>query len=96
MLSLLIVLAGTVLVLYLYVRVNDRGLSQLPPEARAFAPHRFTPHVVRETAERLSSSPKNVQDVLPAKTGRRYIVVGGVGSLIVPVVLMLMLNADVS
>ncbi|KAG1902361.1 3-beta hydroxysteroid dehydrogenase/isomerase family-domain-containing protein [Suillus fuscotomentosus] len=76
MLSLLSVLAGIVLLIYVYVRFNDQGLSQLPSEALAFSPNRFTPHVVRETAEKLSSSPRIVKDILPAKTGRRYIVVG--------------------
>lgn len=87
MLSLFVLLAGTVLALYLYGLFNDQRLSQLPSEVIAFAPNRFTPHVVREAAEKLSSSPKIVKDVLPAKTGRRYIVVGGVNSLIVSVVL---------
>ncbi|KAG2151252.1 3-beta hydroxysteroid dehydrogenase/isomerase family-domain-containing protein [Suillus bovinus] len=76
MLSLLSVLAGIVLLTYLYVRFNDQGLSHLPSEVTAFAPNRFTPHVVRGTAEKLSNSPKIVKDILPAKTGRRYIVVG--------------------
>jgi hypothetical protein len=76
MLSLLSVLAGIVLLIYLYVRSNDKGLSQLPSEAAAFTPNRFTPYVVRETAEKLSSSPKIVKDILPTKTGRRYIIVG--------------------
>ncbi|OJA13673.1 hypothetical protein AZE42_08977 [Rhizopogon vesiculosus] len=81
MLSLFVALAGIVLVLYIYGRFNDQGLSQLPSEVRAFAPNRFTPHVVRETAEKLSGSPIIVKEVLPAKTGRRYIVVGGAGFL---------------
>ncbi|KAG2139310.1 3-beta hydroxysteroid dehydrogenase/isomerase family-domain-containing protein [Suillus clintonianus] len=77
MLSLLSVLAGIApLIIYLYFRFNDQGLSQLPAEAKAFAPNRFTPHVVRETAEKLCNSPKIIKDVLPPKTGRRYIVVG--------------------
>lgn len=76
MLSLLSVLAGIMLLIYLYVCSNDQGLSQLSSEATAFTPKRFTPHVVRETAERLSSSPKIVKDILPTKTGRRYIIVG--------------------
>lgn len=81
MLSLLSVLAGIALLIYLYFRFNDQGLSLLPSEVRAFAPNRLTPHVVRETADRLSSSPKIVKDVLPPRTGRRYIVVGGAGFL---------------
>jgi hypothetical protein len=76
MLSLLSVLAGIVLLIYLYVRSNDQGLSQVPFEAAAFTPNRFTPRVIRETAEKLSSSPKIVKDILPTKTGRRYIIVG--------------------
>ncbi|KAG2368645.1 NAD-P-binding protein [Suillus spraguei] len=76
MLSLLSMLVGIVLLIYLYVRFNDHGLSQLPSEATAFAPNRFTPHVVHEAAEKLGNSPKIVKDVLPTKTGRRYIVVG--------------------
>jgi hypothetical protein len=91
MLSLLSVLAGIVLLIYLYVHFNDQGLSQLPSEAAAFAPNRFTPHVVREAAEKLSSSPKVVKDLLPTKTGRRYIVVG-VNSPITSSALILMLT----
>ena len=82
MLHLLIFLAGVLLALYLYYRLNDQGLSQLPPEATTFAPNRFAPRVVIEAAETLSSSPKLIKNVLPVKTGRRYIVVGGVNNLI--------------
>jgi hypothetical protein len=91
MLSLLSVLAGITLLIYLYVRSNDQGLSQLPSEAMAFSPKRFTPHVVRETAEKLSNSPKIVKDILPTKTGRRYIVVG-VNNPIASTALILMLT----
>ncbi|KAA1473011.1 NAD-P-binding protein [Dentipellis sp. KUC8613] len=75
-------LASPILVLYLYIRSNDAKLTALPKDlAAAFSPHRLTPEDARKAAEELAKSPITVDAVLPPKTGRRYIVVGGAGFL---------------
>ncbi|EGO03594.1 hypothetical protein SERLA73DRAFT_175136 [Serpula lacrymans var. lacrymans S7.3] len=78
-LSLVWLLAIIPLILYLYIRRNDKLLCQLPSEALSFSPKRFTPDVVRDAARKMAESPV-VVDTLP-RTGRRYIVVGGAGFL---------------
>lgn len=70
------------LLAYLYVRSNDRKLLQLPAEAEAASPKRWTEKEVRRTADALADSPPSLlAGKLPPKTGRRYIVVGGAGFL---------------
>lgn len=64
---------------FLYGYLNDRKLGRLPPEAALiFSPARLTPQEVRVTAEALSNGPVVMKNFLPPKTGRRYIIVGGV------------------
>ncbi|KAJ6590663.1 hypothetical protein DFH09DRAFT_1423573 [Mycena vulgaris] len=67
--------------LYLYVQLNDRRLTDVPESALFFSPARVTPEDVHETAARLRESPISIADQIPPKTGRRYIVVGGAGFL---------------
>jgi hypothetical protein len=71
---LLFFLAAITLLLYIFL--NDRKISRLPPEANAFTPHRLEPADVRATAAEYI--PTHIKNQLPPKTGRRYIVVGGV------------------
>jgi hypothetical protein len=66
------------LLLYLYIQQNDKGLTRLTTEALAFSPTRYTPDVAHSAAKRLAEHPISILDQIPAKTGRRYIVVGGV------------------
>jgi hypothetical protein len=67
---------------FLYGYLNDRKLKQLPPEAELiFSPARLTPQRVRAAAEALSTNPIVMKNFFPPKTGRRYIVVGGVCSV---------------
>ena len=68
-----------VLLLVLYIYWNDRRLIQTPPRALQLSPKRHTPLDVHAEAERLAASPP-IEDTekIPPKTGRRYIVVGGV------------------
>lgn len=61
--------------LYIYVRLNDRKIMRLPSELKGIAANPFTPEAIRKAAE---TDPISIGDVLPPKTGRRYIVVGGV------------------
>lgn len=65
--------------LYLYVRINDSKLMRLPPSvAKAFQSERWTEEDVKKEFIRMQEKPMNIEGKLPPKTGRRYIVVGGV------------------
>jgi hypothetical protein len=76
---LLATLATPFFLLYLYIRINDAKLLHLPPDiVHSFSPERYTEETVKETFSRLQSRPITVHDSLPPKTGRRYIVTGGV------------------
>ena len=66
------------LLFYLYVKLNDAKLSNVPHEVRARAPSDFSPENIRLTATRLKDSPLQINSRLPPRTGRRYVVVGGV------------------
>ena len=81
MLSLLFGFFIFVSLVFLYGYLNDRKLGKLPPEVElVFSPTRVTPQMVRATAEALSKNPVIMKNFLPPKTGRRYIVIGGVCS----------------
>lgn len=64
-----------------YVVLNDKKLSYLPPEAEAFAPLRFTAQSVLDTFKKHREEPVCIEPLLPPRTGRRYIVIGGAGFL---------------
>jgi hypothetical protein len=66
------------LFVYLYGKLNDAKLTKVPPEVRAQASSDFSPENIRLTAARLKESPFQINNHLPPRTGRRYIVVGGV------------------
>ncbi|KAG7097604.1 hypothetical protein E1B28_004938 [Marasmius oreades] len=68
--------------LFLYVRFNDRTLRVIPNRALEFSPERCTSKNVLSTSARLQRGPAiSVDDQIPPKTGRRYIVTGGAGFL---------------
>ncbi|KAK7452175.1 hypothetical protein VKT23_012278 [Stygiomarasmius scandens] len=69
------------LLLFLYIRFNDRALENIPKRALEVSPKRCTPQDVLSTAQSLSANPVSIDDQIPPKTGRRYIVVGGAGFL---------------
>lgn len=66
------------LLVYLYAKLNDAKLGKVPPEVKAQATSDFSPENIRLTAARLKKSPLQIASRLPPRTGRRYIVVGGV------------------
>src|SRR6266404_5633085 len=71
-----------VLLLYLYVRLNDAKIMRLPHDvASAFSPKRVSTKDAWEAAEAWEkvTTTLNAKTFLPPRTGRRYIVVGGVG-----------------
>lgn len=75
---LLAVVLAPIVLLVLYVYTNDQKLVQIPPRALTFSPSRFSTEDALRAAEKYADSPRSVHDQLPTKTGRRYIVVGGV------------------
>lgn len=81
-LMLIILCLLPVPLLYLYVRFNDAKLMQLPHDvASAFSPKRISAKDALEAAaawEKVSTS-LTAKAFLPPRTGRKYIVVGGVG-----------------
>ncbi|KAI0322971.1 3-beta hydroxysteroid dehydrogenase/isomerase family-domain-containing protein [Amylostereum chailletii] len=69
-------------VLYLYFRINDAKLMNLPADvAKGFSPRRITPKSAREAETAFLNNPISIEGRLPPKTGRRYIVIGGAGFL---------------
>lgn len=75
-----LILSLTVLLLiYLYGKLNDTKLARVPSEVLAQTTCDFSPENIRLTAARLKESPLQISSRLPPRTGRRYIVVGGVG-----------------
>ena len=75
----LIIFLMTLLLAHLYAKLNDAKLTKVPSEVRALATCDFSPENIRLTAARLKESPLQINSRLPPRTGRRYIVVGGVG-----------------
>lgn len=78
----LVLLAFALVALALYILQNDPKLARLPSDAAKLAPHRVEPADVRADAAR--DVPSNINDQIPPRTGRRYIVVGGVSSAVMP------------
>jgi len=74
----LILFLAFLLLIYLYGKLNDAKLSNVPPAVRAQTTCDFSPENIRLTAARLKESPLEITSHLPPRTGRRYIVVGGV------------------
>ncbi|KZT41614.1 NAD(P)-binding protein, partial [Sistotremastrum suecicum HHB10207 ss-3] len=65
----------------LYLSKINGVMSRMTPEALSLSPNRWTSKEIQEAYEAYVASPVPVQDSLPPKTGRRYIVVGGSGFL---------------
>ncbi len=78
---LIVLCLFSVLILYSYVRLNDAKLMQLPHDvASAFSPKRISAKDALEAAaawEKVTAT-LSAKAFLPSRTGRRYIVVGGV------------------
>ena len=81
MLTLFVIFFLVMVTVFLYGYLNDKKLGQLPPElTQIYSPTRLTPQNVRAAAKALSRNPVVMKNFLPPKTGRRYVVVGGVCS----------------
>lgn len=62
----------------LYIIRNDRRLKTLPEAIEKVNPQRWSPEDIKRAFKRAKESPVDVLNALPPRTGRRYIVVGGV------------------
>ncbi|KAF8156795.1 NAD-P-binding protein [Crassisporium funariophilum] len=70
------------ILLAIYIYWNDSRLTRIPSLALYFSAKRCTPDSVRALASKLEKeAPLDEKEVIPPKTGRRYIVVGGGGFL---------------
>ena len=61
-----------------YVKLNDSRLGRIPQRALQLSPKRVAPEDIPPLRKRLADENKSIDDQMPTKTGRRYIVVGGV------------------
>jgi hypothetical protein len=66
-------------ILYLY-HVN-RAMCIVPEEARRLSPHRWTVDEIKAAYKQAVHAPVDVAKSLPSRQNRRYIVVGGSGTL---------------
>ncbi|KAL1718182.1 hypothetical protein EV715DRAFT_201407 [Schizophyllum commune] len=64
-----------------YVKLNDSRLGRIPQRALQLSPKRVAPEDIPPLRKRLADENKSIDDQMPTKTGRRYIVVGGTGFL---------------
>ncbi|KAI4520371.1 NAD(P)-binding protein [Schizophyllum commune Loenen D] len=80
-LSLLQTFLLVVFVAVAYIRLNDSRLKRIPTRALQFSPKRVTPEDIPPLRKRIAEENKSVDDQMPPKTGRRYIVIGGTGFL---------------
>ena len=79
---------GLFVPLYIYVRTNDAKIGPLHPAALAHSPERWTPESVQRTAAEIQTKLKGstsgsliAPEEMPPKTGRRYIITGGVSAI---------------
>ena len=66
---------------FIYLNHVNKAMYNVPEEARRQSPHRWTVDQIKAAYKKAVQSPIDVTKSLPPKQGRRYIVVGGSGSL---------------
>ncbi|KAE9396469.1 hypothetical protein BT96DRAFT_111775 [Gymnopus androsaceus JB14] len=85
MASLLAILVYTVFFTIIgtvwYCSVNNAALSRIPPRILELSPVRWGKADFQAVAKKVDESPVVIEEHLPPKTGRKYIVVGGSGFL---------------
>ncbi|KAL1658538.1 hypothetical protein GGF50DRAFT_67026 [Schizophyllum commune] len=64
-----------------YLKLNDSRVKSIPARVLQFSPKRLTPEDVPRLEKELAARGASIQDQLPPKTGRRYIIIGGAGFL---------------
>lgn len=79
-----ILLVASIAGLALYLYHVNRGMTEVPEEARLLSPRRWTVEEIKEAYRKAIESPVDVSKSLPPKQHRRYIVVGGSGLSTLP------------
>jgi hypothetical protein len=77
--SLALFITAPSFLLFLYINHNDRRLQSLPTRIASLSERLTAESVRKRSNEFFSTAPaKEIKSELPERTGRRYIVVGGV------------------
>ena len=76
--SVLLFVASLVFLAWTYATCNDRALKRIPKLVRDQRDHEWTTKEIEETAARMRENPVDIRKALPPRTGRRYIITGGV------------------
>lgn len=61
-----------------YIRRNDHTITSIPHSAISLSPTRWTEGDIELVKQLHSETPLTIEEQLPPRTGRRYIVIGGV------------------
>ncbi|KAF9061101.1 3-beta hydroxysteroid dehydrogenase/isomerase family-domain-containing protein [Rhodocollybia butyracea] len=77
----LVASAASALLLTVYCRLNGKSLARIPRRVLDLSPVRWDAKDFEAVKNKLDDYPVDIQQYLPPKTGRRYIVVGGSGFL---------------
>lgn len=81
-LTICLVVFSSVLPVILYLLHVNRAMNHVPEEARHLSPHRWTVDEVKAAYKKAVEDPVDVRKSLPPRQGRRYIVVGGSGGVL--------------
>ncbi|KAL1747410.1 3-beta hydroxysteroid dehydrogenase/isomerase family-domain-containing protein [Schizophyllum fasciatum] len=79
--QLLVYAAIALAVPFTYIKLNDSRLKTIPQRVLRLSPKRVTHEDVSRLEKELTAKGIAIEDQLPPRTGRRYIVVGGAGFL---------------
>lgn len=76
--SIFLSLVFSVFLAWIYVVCNDKAFKKVPKLVQDQRDHPWTTKEVLETATRMREHPIDIRNALPPRTGRRYIITGGV------------------
>lgn len=64
-----------------YNNLNNAALIRIPPRVFELSPVRWEKADFKAVAKKMDASPVAIEEHLPPRTGRKYIMVGGVSSV---------------
>ncbi|CAJ2501412.1 Uu.00g042650.m01.CDS01 [Anthostomella pinea] len=86
--------AVTLLIGIAWVWKLNQVMKATPPAVLSVSPHRWTEEEIRDTYERIKSSPVDWTQQLPPKLNRRYVITGGSGGVGGEIVLHLLARGE--